>query len=124
MRRAGWRIGLWKTLALPAYWPLATFAAFKALVEAVAAPSYWDKTGHGAGPAVEGAAGIRRSGPLRAGAGPSPMARRLAQAWAQHAVGWARGLQARMDGVRWDGQTRWLTLWHRLAMARGRGCRR
>ena len=83
LRRAGWRIGLWKTLALPAYWPLATFAAFKALVEAVAAPSYWDKTGHGAGPAVEGAAGIRRSGPLRAGAGPSPMARRLAQAWAQ-----------------------------------------
>ncbi|SFJ03069.1 glycosyltransferase family 2 protein [Albimonas pacifica] len=68
LRRAGWRISLAQALVLPFYWPLATLAAFKALKESVTAPAYWDKTGHGAGPAVEGAATIRRSG-RAAGAG-------------------------------------------------------
>ncbi|KPA20092.1 hypothetical protein shim_35900 [Shimia sp. SK013] len=29
------------------YFPLATLAAFKALIELVVAPYYWDKTEHG-----------------------------------------------------------------------------
>jgi glycosyltransferase XagB len=29
------------------YFPLATFAAYKALYEVVARPFYWDKTSHG-----------------------------------------------------------------------------
>tara|TARA_R110000751_G_scaffold1968_19_gene7338 strand:+ start:196 stop:2112 length:1917 start_codon:yes stop_codon:yes gene_type:complete len=80
LRRAGWRSSLPRALLLPFYWPLATLAAFKALVESVTAPAYWDKTGHGAGPEVEGAAPIRRAGPARpTGAEPSAMARRLAR---------------------------------------------
>lgn len=49
LRRAG-RLDLaWWTLTLPFYWPLATLSAIKSLIEAVAAPMWWDKTEHGAG---------------------------------------------------------------------------
>lgn len=34
-------------LALPFYWPLGTFAAYKAIAELFYAPFYWDKTAHG-----------------------------------------------------------------------------
>ncbi|MEM7240896.1 MAG: glycosyltransferase family 2 protein [Pseudomonadota bacterium] len=34
-------------LTLPLYWPLASIAAFKAILEAVFAPYFWDKTEHG-----------------------------------------------------------------------------
>jgi cellulose synthase/poly-beta-1,6-N-acetylglucosamine synthase-like glycosyltransferase len=34
-------------LTMFAYWPLASFAAYKAIYEVVFAPSYWDKTEHG-----------------------------------------------------------------------------
>ena len=34
-------------LALPFYWPLGTFAAYKAIAELFYAPFYWDKTTHG-----------------------------------------------------------------------------
>ncbi|MEM1315242.1 MAG: glycosyltransferase family 2 protein, partial [Pseudomonadota bacterium] len=48
VRRAGRpRLARW-ALSLPLYWPLATASAFKALVEAAMAPTWWDKTGHGA----------------------------------------------------------------------------
>ncbi|MDF2234410.1 glycosyltransferase [Albimonas sp. CAU 1670] len=62
LRRAGWRASVWKALPLLGYWPLATLAAFKALVESVAAPAFWDKTGHGAGPAVDEAPPSRAEG--------------------------------------------------------------
>ncbi len=51
-------LGLWRTnqlglapwtLTLPFYWPLGALAAWKALVELVVAPFYWDKTRHGVG---------------------------------------------------------------------------
>ncbi len=34
-------------LTMFAYWPLASFAAYKALYELITAPAYWDKTEHG-----------------------------------------------------------------------------
>ena len=33
-------------LTMPLYWPLATIAAVRALIEFVAAPHYWAKTDH------------------------------------------------------------------------------
>ena len=46
--RAGKR-GLWPWVpTLLLYFPLATLAAWKALIELVIAPYYWDKTSHGA----------------------------------------------------------------------------
>ena len=46
-RRSGrpW-LGLWAPL-LKLYYPLATLAAWKALIETVTRPYYWDKTAHG-----------------------------------------------------------------------------
>jgi len=34
-------------LTMPLYWPLATFAAYKAMYEVLFAPFFWDKTRHG-----------------------------------------------------------------------------
>jgi cellulose synthase/poly-beta-1,6-N-acetylglucosamine synthase-like glycosyltransferase len=36
----------------PAYWMLMSIAAFKALLQLVVAPSFWEKTTHGLGPVV------------------------------------------------------------------------
>ncbi|MGM0584483.1 MAG: glycosyltransferase [Pseudomonadota bacterium] len=48
LRRAGrLRLGPW-SLTLPLYWPLSAVSAFKGLAEMVFAPSWWDKTAHGA----------------------------------------------------------------------------
>lgn len=46
-RRAGLRLSLLWVLAMHAYFPLATAAAFKALWELMRRPFFWDKTSHG-----------------------------------------------------------------------------
>ncbi|MEO0683353.1 MAG: hypothetical protein AAF192_23455, partial [Pseudomonadota bacterium] len=52
LRRAG-RLELWRTaVSLPLYWPLGTASALKAVAETALAPTWWDKTGHGAHPGV------------------------------------------------------------------------
>lgn len=45
--RPGHRHLLGWTLTLPAYFPLGTLAAFKAVYEFISSPFYWDKTQHG-----------------------------------------------------------------------------
>jgi hypothetical protein len=48
LRRAGRTELLGWSLTLPLYWPLATLSAFKGLAEMALAPTWWDKTSHGA----------------------------------------------------------------------------
>ena len=57
-RRSTWL--LWWVVTLPLYWTLGAIAAWKAVLELVAAPFYWDKTPHGLSGAPQ-----RRPGPLR-----------------------------------------------------------
>ena len=45
-RRKVWSLA-WVIPTLPLYWTLGAFAAWKALIEVIAAPYYWDKTRHG-----------------------------------------------------------------------------
>ena len=45
-RRKIWSLA-WVIPTLPVYWTLGAFAAWKALIEVIAAPYYWDKTRHG-----------------------------------------------------------------------------
>jgi cellulose synthase/poly-beta-1,6-N-acetylglucosamine synthase-like glycosyltransferase len=45
-RRKIWRFA-WVIPTLPIYWTLGAFAAWKAMIEVIAAPYYWDKTRHG-----------------------------------------------------------------------------
>ena len=47
LRRTGHRISSWWVPTMKLYFPLATLAAYKALVELVSRPFYWDKTEHG-----------------------------------------------------------------------------
>lgn len=47
LRRSGHRLSPLWVLTMQLYFPLATFAAFKALWELAARPFYWDKTHHG-----------------------------------------------------------------------------
>ena len=44
--RRGWRTLIFHTLAMPLYWLLISFAAYRALIELVSAPHYWEKTDH------------------------------------------------------------------------------
>lgn len=50
LRRAGRRNLIPTALSLPFYWPMGVASALKSLVEAAAAPLYWDKTEHGRPP--------------------------------------------------------------------------
>ncbi|QYK40935.1 MAG: glycosyltransferase [Paracoccaceae bacterium] len=56
LRRAGHRFSPLWLLALHAYFPLATLAAYKAAWEMVTNPFYWDKTAHGLSDAAAGPA--------------------------------------------------------------------
>ncbi|MCU0828968.1 MAG: glycosyltransferase [Tabrizicola sp.] len=47
LRRTQHRLSLWWVPTMKLYFPLATVAAYKALVELVTRPFYWDKTSHG-----------------------------------------------------------------------------
>lgn len=47
LRRTRHRMSAWWVLAMKLYFPLATLAAYKALIELVTHPFYWDKTTHG-----------------------------------------------------------------------------
>jgi glycosyltransferase XagB len=47
IRRTDHRLSFWWVLTMKAYFPLATIAAYKALIELVRRPFYWDKTAHG-----------------------------------------------------------------------------
>lgn len=47
LRRTGHRISGFWVLALPFYFPLAALASYKAALEVVTRPFYWDKTRHG-----------------------------------------------------------------------------
>jgi cellulose synthase/poly-beta-1,6-N-acetylglucosamine synthase-like glycosyltransferase len=47
IRRTDHRLSLWWVLTMKLYFPLATVAAYKAVVELVSRPYYWDKTTHG-----------------------------------------------------------------------------
>jgi cellulose synthase/poly-beta-1,6-N-acetylglucosamine synthase-like glycosyltransferase len=47
VRRTDHRLGLFWVLTLKLYFPLATLAAYKGLIELVSRPFYWDKTAHG-----------------------------------------------------------------------------
>jgi len=47
-RRGWWRLSLWAP-AMPAYWLLISFAAYRALVHLVVKPHHWEKTRHGEG---------------------------------------------------------------------------
>jgi hypothetical protein len=57
-RRSTWL--LWWVATLPLYWTLGAIAAWKAVLELVAAPFYWDKTPHGLSGMAQ-----RRPGPWR-----------------------------------------------------------
>lgn len=46
LERRGMRWLMPWALSLPLYWPLGAIAAYKALIELLVAPSYWDKTRH------------------------------------------------------------------------------
>lgn len=60
-------------LTMPLYWPLATFAAFRALTEFVTRPHYWAKTAHGVSARAETPAAIAEApARRRAGDGPAP----------------------------------------------------
>lgn len=52
-RRAGLKPRLTDLLTMPAYWPLQTLAAFRALWELRSNPYFWAKTEHGHSPAPE-----------------------------------------------------------------------
>jgi glycosyltransferase XagB len=47
IRRTEHRLSFWWVLTMKLYFPLATVAAYKAVVELVTRPFYWDKTTHG-----------------------------------------------------------------------------
>jgi glycosyltransferase XagB len=47
LRRTGHRMSGFWVLALPVYFPLAALASYKAALEVVTRPFYWDKTRHG-----------------------------------------------------------------------------
>ncbi|WP_417493183.1 glycosyltransferase [Maricaulis sp.] len=47
MRRAGLPVRLGDLLSMPAYWPLQSWAAARALYQLVTRPYFWDKTEHG-----------------------------------------------------------------------------
>jgi cellulose synthase/poly-beta-1,6-N-acetylglucosamine synthase-like glycosyltransferase len=47
LRRTRHRLSAWWVPTMKLYFPLATVAAYKALVELVTRPFYWDKTSHG-----------------------------------------------------------------------------
>jgi cellulose synthase/poly-beta-1,6-N-acetylglucosamine synthase-like glycosyltransferase len=47
IRRTDHRLSPWWVLTMKLYFPLATMAAYKAMVELVTRPFYWDKTTHG-----------------------------------------------------------------------------
>jgi glycosyltransferase XagB len=47
IRRTRHQLSVWWVPTLKLYFPLATLAAYKALVELVTRPFYWDKTSHG-----------------------------------------------------------------------------
>jgi glycosyltransferase XagB len=47
IRRTDHRLSFWWVLTMKLYFPLATLAAYKAIVELVTRPFYWDKTTHG-----------------------------------------------------------------------------
>jgi len=45
-RRNIWDLMVWAALS-PAYWSLMSIAAWKALIQLITRPSYWEKTDHG-----------------------------------------------------------------------------
>jgi hypothetical protein len=47
LSRTRYRLSWWWVPTMKLYFPLATLAAYKALVELVTRPFYWDKTTHG-----------------------------------------------------------------------------
>ena len=47
IRRTDHRLSILWVLTMKLYFPLATVAAYKALIELVTKPFYWDKTTHG-----------------------------------------------------------------------------
>jgi hypothetical protein len=47
LRRTDHRLSVWWVPTMKLYFPLATVAAFKAVVELAVRPFYWDKTTHG-----------------------------------------------------------------------------
>ena len=47
LRRSQHRLSLWWVPTMKLYFPLASLAAYKALVELATKPFYWDKTTHG-----------------------------------------------------------------------------
>jgi hypothetical protein len=50
-------------LLTPVYWVMMSVAAYKALVQVIFTPAYWEKTRHGLAPAVRGGAAVGRPAP-------------------------------------------------------------
>jgi len=79
-------------LTMPLYWPLATFAAFRALAEFAARPHYWAKTAHGVSARTETPALAVE--PRRRGDAPTPRQARAAAPSSRRSTAPARRVRA------------------------------